>query len=108
MILFRDSYVAMGAESMRENPIMPLGLVAILIEAAVLSWLFSTFFDGSLKQGLLLALAAGAFSMTYGALVVPAKFLIEPVAKYVLLELGFGVLHYAAAGAALAFVLRKS
>ncbi len=108
MVLFRDTYVALGAQSMRDEPIMPLGLAAILIEAVVLALLFSKVFNGSLKQGLFLALAVGAFSITYGALVVPAKFLIDPVPSYVALEAGFGLLHYGAAGVGLAYVFRKS
>ncbi len=108
MILFRDAYVAMGGSALRGNPIMPLGFVAILIEAVALSWLFSHFFDGTLRQGLLLAFAVGAFSVGYASFVVPAKFAIEPVAKYVGLELTFGVLHYAAVGLALVGVFRRS
>lgn len=108
MLLFRDTYVALGAHSMRAEPIMPLGLAAILIEAFVLSLLFSKVFDGSLKQGLFLALAVGAFSITYGALVVPAKFLIDPVPTYVALEASFGLLHYGAAGVALTYLFRKN
>ena len=48
------------------------------------------------------------FSITYGALVVPAKFLIDPVPTYVALETGFGLLHYGAAGVALTYLFRKS
>jgi len=60
MLLFRDTYVALGTQSMRAEPIMALGLAAILIEAFVLPLLFSKVFDGSLRQGLFLALAVGA------------------------------------------------
>ncbi len=106
LILFRDVYVAIGSQSMRAAPVMPLGLAAIVIEAVVLGFLFAKLSDGSISQGLVLAFAVGAFSMTYGGLVVPAKFMIEPIATYVLLESAFGVLHYGAAGTTLAFVFR--
>jgi hypothetical protein len=108
MILFRDNYVSMGSQSVRGEPIMPLGLAAIVIAALVLAFLFSKFFAGSMRPAVILALAVGAFSITYGAFVVPAKFAIEPIAMYVLLEATFGLLHYAAAGVALAFVFKKT
>jgi hypothetical protein len=108
MLLFRDKYTALASESLRDNPIMPLGFVAIVIQALILATLFSKFSDGSMQQGLLLALGVGAFSITYGAFVVPAKFAIAPVAHYAALELLFGVIHYSAIGVALTYVFRKA
>lgn len=108
MILFRDKYKALAAASLRDEPIMALGFVAIVIQAIILATLFSKFSDGSIQQGIFLALAVGAFSITYGAFVVPAKFAIAPVADYTMLELVFGILQYSAIGVALAYVFRES
>lgn len=46
--------------------------------------------------------------MTYASFVVPAKFMIEQVQIYTLMELGFGMIHYVLAGLVLAFVFRAN
>jgi len=104
LILFKDLYAGMTGAAMRPNPIIPLGLIAILFEAITLSLAFQKFHNSSigLRSGLVIALGFGVFSMTYASLVVPAKFAIEPVATYTLMEITFGLIHYSLAGIVLA------
>ena len=100
LILFKDLYAGMTGTATRPNPIIPLGLIAVLLEAITMSLAFRRFHNPSmgLKSGLVIALGLGLFSMTYASLVVPAKFAIEPVATYSLIEIAFGLIHYALAG----------
>jgi len=100
LILFKDLYAGMTGAATRTNPIIQLGLIAILLEAITLSLAFHRFHNPTigLKSGLGIALGLGLFSMTYASLVVPAKFAIEPVATYSLMEIAFGLIHYTLAG----------
>ncbi|OUR76129.1 hypothetical protein A9Q83_15040 [Alphaproteobacteria bacterium 46_93_T64] len=109
MVLFRDIYISLAASSLRPEPIVPLGLLTVVIEAVALSLLFHTFYRSapSFKNALLLALSVGTFNMTYAAFTVPAKFLISPVWQYASLELAFGIVHYGLAGIAFFFIFGK-
>jgi hypothetical protein len=110
MLLFRESYLSLASSSLRSAPIMQLGLVSVLIEGVVLSLLFSMYYKGGdpLTEGVLLGLLVGTFSIGYAGLVVPAKFVIEPIWKYSILELGFGIIHFGLAGVFLGYIFNRS
>ena len=109
LVLFHDIYSAMSGPGRRVSPIMPLGISSILIESLALSVLFSRFFQGQspIREGITLAMLVGVFSIGYAALVVPAKFAVTPIWKYVALELAFGVLHFGAVGVLFSYIFRK-
>jgi len=110
LFAFKGIYLELAQYAYRPTPIMPLGVIAMLLEALALSWLFSLFYrnEYSLRQGVLLSLLTGVFSMTYAALVVPAKFIITPVWQYVSLELLFAVIHYSVVGLIFAKIFRNA
>lgn len=109
MVLFHDAYAGIGGPGRRENPIMLLGVSSIIIESVALSLLFSRFFEGQgrIREGLTLAMFVGAFSVGYAALVVPAKFSVAPVWKYVALESIFGILHFGSVGILFSYIFKK-
>lgn len=109
MVIFRDQYLLMAGSSLREAPIMQLGVITIFLEGIALSILFSMYFtsDQTLMHGAILGLLVGVFSIAYAGLTVPAKFVIDPVWKYSALELLFGVIHFAVAGVILAFIYSR-
>lgn len=104
--LFKKQYAEMTGSTAREKPIIPLGLVAIIVQALALSVLFSLFYKGVnlVGEGLMLGLLLGSYSTVYGAFVVPAKFNITPIWKYATLELLYGILHFGIAGIMLAYI----
>lgn len=104
--LFKKQYAEMAGTTAREKPIIPLGLVAIIVQALALSVLFSSFYQGTnpIGEGLMLGLLIGSYSIVYGAFVVPAKFKIVPVWKYAMFEVAYGVLHFGIAGVILAYI----
>ena len=106
MVIFKKQYAELTGATAREKPIIPLGLLAIIVQALALSILFSLFYTGinPISQGLMLGLLVGSYSIVYGAFVVPAKFNISPVSKYAILELVYGVLHFGIAGIILAYI----
>jgi len=109
LFIFRDTYVELAQYSYRVTPILPLGMAAMFAEGVALSVLFKLFYttEHSLGLGLLLALLVGVFSISYASLVVPAKFLISPIWKYVSLEIVFGIIHYGSVGAVYALIFRS-
>jgi len=110
LLVFRDIYDELAQNIYRSAPIIPLGMTAVFAEGLALSALFYMFYtnDRTLRQGVLLSLLAGVFSMTYASLVVPAKFSITPVWQYLSLEMVFGVIHYSIIGLIYALIFRKS
>lgn len=109
MVLFRDTYVALAATSLRAEPIIPLGLLSVLTEAVAMSLLFHFYCrrSMSLKTAITFALLVGVFSMTYASFTVPAKFVIDPIWQYVSLELIFGLLHYSLVGIVFFFIFNN-
>ena len=104
--LFKKQYAEMTGTTARENPIIPLGLAAIVVQAIALSVLFSLYYKGEnpVSEGFILGLLFGSYSTVYGAFVVPAKFNIVPIWKYATLELVYGILHFGIAGIMLAYI----
>ncbi len=94
--LFGDRYVEMGAAALRPDPIFQFGLLAIMAHAGIFVYFFEKFYHASsnLMAALKIALGLGAVITAYAAFTVVAKFQIEPVSQYVVLELAFGLLHY--------------
>lgn len=108
LVLFRETYLALAAGSLRPEPIIPLGLLSVLTEAVAMSLLFHFYYGRSpgIKNAVILALSVGVFSMTYASFTVPAKFLISPVWQYLVLELSFGLLHYGLVGVVFFFIFK--
>ncbi|MBX4196684.1 hypothetical protein KW805_03785 [Candidatus Pacearchaeota archaeon] len=107
MVLFKKLYARLTAGISRENPIIPLGLLAIVIQGLALATLFSLFSSGTnlIVEGPMLGLLIGSYSIVYGAFVVPAKFKIKPVSQYAILELVYGFLHFSIAGIIVAYIM---
>ena len=107
MVIFKKLYAKLTTGISRENPIIPLGLFAILVQAVALATLFSLFSKGTnpITEGLMLGLLIGSYSIVYGAFVVPAKFKIKPVSQYAILELVYGIIHFGTAGIIVAYIL---
>ena len=104
LFVFKKQYDEMTGAVQREHPIMPLGMLAMLIEATAMAVIFSMFYTGGILQALELSLLIGLFSFLYGALVVPVKFKIEPVRKEVALELAHGITQFVGIGLIFAFI----
>lgn len=100
LTIFGELYSQIGSQSLRGEPIIPFGLIAIALHAFALTYLFANFFKASptLATALKLSLSTGIFITAYAAFSVPAKFDIEPSGTYILLETAFGMLHYSVLG----------
>lgn len=100
LTIFGELYRQIGQQSLRGEPIIAFGLVAIVLHAFALIYLFANFFPTAptLMTALKLSLSTGVFITAYAAFSVTAKFDIEPSGTYILLESTFGLLHYSVLG----------
>lgn len=109
MVFFHDIYVEMGAFQ-RAEPLMPLGIAAILSQAIVIAYLYPYYAkikgDGILS-GVKFNLIIGV--MTYSAMgfATAAKFNIDPVSTFLIYHTVFQAIQFALTGVALGWIYKK-
>lgn len=94
----------------RPEVIIPFGLLAILIQGMLLSWLFPRIADKDtpwLRQGLIFGASVGLFAWTLSTISVAAKNVMTSVPLYLALETGFTILQYAIVGPLIALAHRR-
>ena len=96
----------------RPDIIIPFGLLSMLIQGSLLSWVYPKVMrantDSSwLADGLKFGLAAGAFAWSFTTLAVAAKHVMTSVPLYVVLETGFTIAQYIVVGPLLALAWRR-
>ena len=101
--LFKDVYLN---ARMREAPIFQLGILSILIQAAIMAYLYPRFFkQGSpAKEGLKFGLLMGIFMGSYGVLAEAGKFDVGPVPTFLLYEGIFFIIQFAIVGVAIGLI----
>jgi hypothetical protein len=108
LVIFASRYEAL--EVYRDDVIIPFGLLAILVQGAVFSWLYGKAFAPRavswLKSGLAFGALAGVLGWTYMAVAVAAKHVMASVPDFLMLETGFVVIQFAIAGPLIGFAYR--
>jgi len=109
LVVFAPYYDAL--QIYRADLIFPFGLLAMLIQGSILSWLFPRIMVGAegswLWQGLKFGLLAGLFAWGYSTAAVAAKHVMTSVPLFLGLETGFTALHYAIVGPLIALAHRR-
>jgi len=105
-VIFKKPFREMTATISREKPIVPLGLLSILIQGVVIAVLFSLFAEGGnpIAEGLLFGLLLGSYSIVDDAFITPARFLVSPVGKFMALQLSYGLIKFGVAGIIVAYI----
>ena len=96
---FASQYQAL--QIYRPDVIIPFGLLSMLIQGMLLSWLFPRIADKGaswLKQGLMFGAGVGLFAWSLSTIAVAAKNVMTSVPLYLALETGFTILQYAIVG----------
>ena len=100
LVTFADRYEAL--DIYRDDMIIPFGLVAMLLQGAIFSWLYGKVFAPQaaswLKSGLAFGAIAGVLSWTFTTLAVGAKHVMTSVPDFLLRETGYVVLQFAVSG----------
>jgi hypothetical protein len=105
---FAPNYDALGIY--RPDPIIPFGLLSMLIQGAIFSWVYPRAFPdrgGSIwRQGLLYGAGLAILSWSFTTLAVAAKNIMSAVPSYIELETGFTVLQFVVVGPLIALAYR--
>jgi len=110
LIWFHDLYVSWGAVT-RKDPIVPLGILAVIIQASVIAYLFPLFQKGNnpIIEGVLFSWIIGVVVWSVMGPTTAAKFNIEPVATFLTYHTIFQILQFTITGIALGLIYgRKS
>jgi hypothetical protein len=109
LIWFAPSYHALGIY--RPDPIIPFGLLSMLIQGVIFSLAYPRFFPdrGSavLRPGLLYGAGLAILSWSFTTLAVAAKNIMGSVPTYLMLETGFTVLQFVVVGPLTALAYRR-
>ncbi|MEW8276505.1 MAG: hypothetical protein AB2733_20720 [Candidatus Thiodiazotropha taylori] len=109
MLLFHDQYVAWGAFQ-RDEPIMLLGIAAIVTQGLVIGYLYPFYNRGGgshILRAIRFNLIIGL--MTYSAMgfATAAKFQIEPVLSFLTYHTLFQIIQFTLTGTALGMIFGK-
>jgi len=106
---FHDLYVSWGAIT-RAEPIIPLGVLAIVIQGAVIGYLYPYFIKGEgnpIFRGIKFNLIIGLMTYTVMGFATAAKFNIAPILPFLIYHTVFQFIQFTLTGAALGFIYRK-
>lgn len=94
---------------MRAEPIMPLGLLTMVIQGLILSYALAAWRGTkvSVRDGLAVAGAFGLFLVSYIALVAPAKYTVPSVGSWMMVEGLAGLVQFAIFGILLGLVHKR-
>lgn len=108
LTMFAPAYHALAIY--RDDVIVPLGLVSMLIQGAAFSYAYPHVVahrQSVLGNGLAYGLAIGLLSWSFTTLAVAAKNVMTSVPTYLALETGFTLLQFAIVGPLIALAHRK-
>ncbi|GJM03353.1 MAG: hypothetical protein DHS20C08_18540 [Rhodomicrobium sp.] len=106
---FHDLYVSWGAMT-RTEPIIPLGVLAIVIQGAVIGYLYPYFNKNEgnpIFRGIKFNLIVGLMTYTAMGFATAAKFNIAPIGLFLIYHTVFQFIQFTLTGAALGFIYRK-
>lgn len=110
MVFFHDLYVAWGAFQ-RAEPIMPLGIAAILVQGIVIGYLYPFYNRGMgnpILRGIKFSLIIGLMTYTAMGFATAAKFQIAPVSAFLIYHTVFQAIQFVLTGAALGFIFKQT
>jgi hypothetical protein len=108
LVLFAPQYHAL--QIYRDDVIIPFGLVSMVIQGAVFSWVYPRVFaerNAVLRNGLLYGAGLALLSWSFTSLAVAAKHVMTSVQTYLALETGFTLLQFAVVGPLIALAFRR-
>jgi hypothetical protein len=105
LVVFKRAYEALAMY--RHDVIIPFGLLAMAIQAALFAWSFDTLFahraETAGRRTLFFALFGAMLSWSFTTIAVAAKNVMSSVPDYLLIESGFTVVQWAIVGPLMAF-----
>lgn len=95
---------------LRPDPIIPLGLLSMLVQGAALSLVYarSRFAEAGIKGAVALSWLLGAFLVSYIALAEAGKYGVPDVGSWIAVEVSVGFVQFTLAGLLLGLAHRMS
>ncbi len=105
MIWFHDLYAKIGAFT-RPKPIMPLGIMAVLIQGMVIAYLYPFYYrvGHPVFQGIKFSLIIGLMVYTVMGFAMAAKMMIAPISTFLIYHTVFQLVQFVVTGAALGLI----
>lgn len=105
ILWFHDAYARMGAMT-RAEPIIPLGMLTMVIQGIVIAYLYPFYYRGGhpVLQGIKFTFIIGLLIYSVMGLATPAKMNIEPIGEFVAYHTVFQCIQFLLSGAALGLV----
>ena len=105
LIWFHDLYEEMGAFT-RPEPIVPLGMLAVTIQGAVIAYLYPFWYSGGkpVIQGIKFSLIIGLMVYTVMGFTMAAKINISPISTFIIYSATFQFIQFVITGAALGLI----
>ena len=99
LILFKDVYARLGAFT-RPKPLIPLGIFSMVLQAAVVAYLYPFFYHGGnpLSTGAYFGLLLGIFMGSNAVLGEAGKNVVGPLRTWIPLESAYYLLQYTIVG----------
>ena len=109
MVLFHQTYFEMGA-STRAEPIVPFGLLAMVIQGVVIAYLYPFWYGGQkpVISGIKFSLIIGLMVYTVMVFATAAKFDINPISTFVLYGTSFQIMQFVITGTALGLIYKTN
>lgn len=103
----RAHYAAMA--SLRPEPIFALGVASMLIQGAILSYLYPIFCRGasSWGKGVAYGFLIGVFFVSYPALAEPGKYIVPSIPSWIAVEGIVGLVQFGLFGLLVAAIHRQ-
>ncbi len=108
LVWFHEQYIAWGAVT-RVEPIIPLGVMAILVQGLVIGYLYPFYYKGQgnpVLQGIKFNLIIGLMTYTAMGFATAAKIQIEPISQFLIYHTIFQLIQFTLTGAALGWIYR--
>ncbi len=109
MVWFHDLYVEWGAFQ-RTEPVMALGIAAILVQGLVIGYLYPFYIEGkgrSIFVGVKFNLIVGLMTYTAMGFATAAKFNINPIGPFLIYHTIFQTIQFTLTGVALGWIYRE-
>lgn len=110
MIWFHDTYAAMGAFT-REQPIVPFGMLSMLIQGLVIAYLYPFYYRQNnshpILTGIKFSLLIGLIVYSVMVFATAAKFQIEPITKFIAYGSVFQLIQFIVTGTALGMIFGR-
>ncbi len=106
---FPEVYAQLGIYN-REPPIIPLGFASMILQGAILAYLYPRCYQGGdpLKEGIKFGLVMGLFLFSVSTLANAAKIQVSSMSTWLAIQTAFHMIQFVVAGAGIGLVFGRN